>query len=405
MTLNSSSSSPLISNYAPVNYRQQTNGDVFGGQYPIQTPQGVVHTTQQSQLAPPLPPRPNSLFQTSSSVYSPYGNSMGYGSFGSGYGSYGMGGMGGIGGYNSFGMGGYGGFGRPQFGAGNPLDPEMRFIQMAEESSRSTFQSIESVVSTIGNIATMLDSTYFALTSSFRAILGLAANFSHLRGFFGRFFSTFAIFRSVIWIYKKLLYMVGFSKVNPSTQINLSEAFKDAEKVQSNDFFNTAASQQNSSGLAMVLFLTFVFTAPYLIMKLFGSLMNSTADQSKNPSSWINPIEAVVLYNFNADNPSELSVKAGQIIRIAPKEVQQLNRLLSTNWLLATVDGNNVGLVPVNYIKRNDVNLVPTTIPSIQSQINQQQEQNLNTQAQPTAVKEDITTKPPEITDKNENIS
>lgn len=297
MTLNSSSSSPLISNYAPVNYRQQTNGDVFGGQYPIQTPQGItllyclsfntliyalnnyikgiVHTTQQSQLAPPLPPRPNSLFQTSSSVYSPYGNNFGYGSFGNGYGSFGMGG------YNSFNSFGYGGFGRPQFGGGNPMDPEMRFIQMAEESSRSTFQSIESVVSTIGNIATMLDSTYFALTSSFRAILGLAANFSHLRGFFGRFFSTFAIFRSIIWIYKKLLYMIGLSKVNPSTQINLSEAFKDAEKVQSNDFFNAAASQQNSSGLAMVLFLTFIFTAPYLIMKLFGSLMNSTADQCK----------------------------------------------------------------------------------------------------------------------------
>ncbi|KAL7044399.1 hypothetical protein ACKWTF_001905 [Chironomus riparius] len=406
MTLNSSSSSPMISNYAPVNYRHQTNGDVFAGQYPIQTPQGIIHTTQQSQLAPPLPPRPNSLFQTSSSAYgSPYGNNFGYGSFGNGYGSFGMGG------YNSFNSFGYGGgFGRPQYGGGNPLDPEMRFIQMAEESSRSTFQSIESVVSTIGNIATMLDSTYFALTSSFRAILGLAANFSHLRGFFGRFFSTFAIFRSIIWIYKKLLYMIGLSKINPSTQINLSEAFKDAEKVQSNDFFN--ASQQNSSGLAMVLFLTFIFTAPYLIMKLFGSLMNSTDDQSKNPASWINPIEAVVLYNFNSDQPSELSVKAGQIVRIAPKEVQQLNRLLSTNWLLATVDGNNVGLVPVNYIKRNDLNQVPTNnvfnrdITSIQNQINQQQEQSTQELPQelPTAIKDNKTIKPPESTDKIENI-
>jgi peroxin-13 len=152
---------------------------------------------------------------------------------------------------------------------------------MAEESSRGAFQSIESVVSTIGNIATMLDSTYFALTSSFRAILGLAANFSHLRGFFSRFFSTFAVFRTVVWCYKKLLYMIGLSKQNPSTQINLNEAFRDAEdKINSNsDFFNAASAQQNSSGLAMVLFLTFVFTAPYLIMKLFGSLMNSTADQ------------------------------------------------------------------------------------------------------------------------------
>lgn len=211
------------------------------------------------------------MFQ-SPQTYSPYGSNFGYGSsFGNGM--FGMG----MGGYNSFNGGyrsGFGGFG------GNPLDPETRFIQMAEESSRGAFQSIEQVVSTIGNIATMLDSTYFALTSSFRAVLGLAANFSQMRGFFTKFFSTFTIFRTFIWLYKKLLFMMGISKTNPSTTINLNEAFKDAEKVNSNDFFSTA-TQPTSSGLPMVLFLAFVFSAPYLIMKLFGSLMNSTADQSE----------------------------------------------------------------------------------------------------------------------------
>lgn len=219
------------------------------------------------------------MFQSPQS-YSPYGNSYGggYGSFG-GSGLFGMG-MGGMG-YNSFGGGGYGGF-RNGFGS-NPLDPESRFIQMAEESSRSAFQSIEQVVSTIGNIATMFDSTYFALTSSFRAVLGLAANFSQMRGFLTKFFSTFTIFRSVIWLYKKLLYMVGLSKTNPTTAINLNEAFKDAEKVNSNDFFDSA-TQQNSSGLPMVLFIAFIFSAPYLIMKLFGSLTNNVVDNSEYSS-------------------------------------------------------------------------------------------------------------------------
>lgn len=221
------------------------------------------------------------MFQ-SPQTFSPYGSGFGYGSsfgnnfgnnYGSSFGGMGMGGMG----FNSF-SGGYGGF-RNGIGS-NPLDPETRFIQMAEDSSRSAFQSIEQVVSTIGNIATMLDSTYFALTSSFRAILGLAANFSQMRGFLTRFFSTFTIFRSIIWLYKKLLFMAGLSKTNPTTVVNLNEAFKDAEKVNSNDFFNSP-SQQSSSGLPMVLFLAFVFSAPYLIMKLFGSLMNSTVDQSE----------------------------------------------------------------------------------------------------------------------------
>jgi len=78
-----------------------------------------------------------------------------------------------------------------------------RFIQIAEESTRPAFQSIESVVSAIGNIAAMLDSTLFAITSSFKAIIGVAANFGRLRSLFAQVWSTFAIFRGLTWIYKK----------------------------------------------------------------------------------------------------------------------------------------------------------------------------------------------------------
>lgn len=161
----------------------------------MQTPIGTIRT---SQPPPALPPRPfqqqSSLQQSSYGGYgggvgSMYGNSMygspyssygsnygGYGSglnsFGSGFGSYGGFGSG-VGGYGSYG-GGYNRFGNSN---GHPMDPENRFIQIAEESSRPAFQSIESLVGAIGNIASMLDSTFFAITSSFRAILGVAANF------------------------------------------------------------------------------------------------------------------------------------------------------------------------------------------------------------------------------------
>lgn len=43
---------------------------------------------------------------------------------------------------------------------------------MAEENSRPTFDSIQSVVNAVGSVAMMLENTFFALTSSFRAILG-----------------------------------------------------------------------------------------------------------------------------------------------------------------------------------------------------------------------------------------
>lgn len=33
-----------------------------------------------------------------------------------------------------------------------------------------------------------------------------------------------------------------------------------------------------------------------------------------------------------------------------------MNRLLSTNWLLATSDGKTAGLVPINYVRRLETN-------------------------------------------------
>lgn len=43
---------------------------------------------------------------------------------------------------------------------------------MAEENSRPAFDSIQSLVNAVGGVAMMLENTFFALTSSFRAILG-----------------------------------------------------------------------------------------------------------------------------------------------------------------------------------------------------------------------------------------
>lgn len=205
---------------------------VFGPMPGLQTPLGVVPQHHAASQAPPaLPPRP---FAQQSGLYGAgmsAGGLMPYaGGFGGMYGGSAAGGYGGLygagygggaygSGYNTFGGGyggggglydgGYGGgYGRPGFGAPGAggygsMDAEARFIQMAEESSRPAFQSIESLVGAIGNIAAMLDSTFFAITSSFRAILGVAANFGRLRGVFAQFWSTFALFRGLSWLYKK----------------------------------------------------------------------------------------------------------------------------------------------------------------------------------------------------------
>lgn len=66
------------------------------------------------------------------------------------------------------------------------------------------------------------------------------------------------------------------------------------------------------------------------------------------------------MYNFNGENQSELTVRAGQHIKVAPREIQQSNRLLATNWVLATTDGKNIGVVPVNYIKKLEASQLST---------------------------------------------
>lgn len=152
-----------------------------------------------------------SSYGTGYGGYGGYGMGTGYGSYGggggygTGYSSFGYGGgggYGGLGGMGLYGGSGYaGGYNRFSNFGGN--DPENRFIQIAEDSSRGAFQSIESLVGAIGNIAAMLDSTFFALTSSFRAVLGVAANFGRLRGVFAQFWSTFALFRGMTWLYRK----------------------------------------------------------------------------------------------------------------------------------------------------------------------------------------------------------
>ena len=53
-------------------------------------------------------------------------------------------------------------------------------------------------------------------------------------------------------------------------------------------------------------------------------------------------------YAYDASRPDELSFRSGDRLRIAPTDLQTSG---SRGWLLATVDGEKSGLVPVNRIK------------------------------------------------------
>lgn len=338
------------------NYRVPvfTEPRLISGSNVMQTPFGNIQTPQMvsSGPPPPLPPSPLSL-QQSSYGYSP----MSYGStYSSQYypnGGFGGGGYGGS--FSGFGtgFGSYGGYGSyNRFGGSfsNPMDPESRFIQLAEEGSRPAFQSIEGLVGAIGNIAAMLDSTFFALTSSFRAMLGVAANFSRLRGVFAQFWSTFALFRGITWLYRKLLYLMKLSNVDPSSMA-FKEAFAAAAATHNGVPGQFDPSIKRQSPWPVVAFLGFIFTVPYLIMKLLGSLTNSAVEESRNPRTWVRPITSQAIYDFQARNPQEISLRSGQTVLVAPKEIQNTNKLMSSGWALASVDGQQSGLIPITYVQ------------------------------------------------------
>ena len=150
---------------------------------------------------PPVPTRPS--LQSGYSSYSPsYGGySSPYSSFGGMYSSpYSS--MYGGGGY-----GNYGGYGYNRFGYGQG-DSYSSFARQAEESSRPAFQSIESIVGAFSSVSMMLDSTFQAVYNSFRAVIGVADNFSRMKMQFAQIFSAFALFRTLRYVYRKFLELV-----------------------------------------------------------------------------------------------------------------------------------------------------------------------------------------------------
>ena len=55
----------------------------------------------------------------------------------------------------------------------------------------------------------MLESTFFAMTSSFRAIIGVAENVGRVKTMFGELLNAFALIRLVKWLYRKIAYALG----------------------------------------------------------------------------------------------------------------------------------------------------------------------------------------------------
>ncbi|KAL3287200.1 hypothetical protein HHI36_001677 [Cryptolaemus montrouzieri] len=310
--------------------------------------QNPVATGTMLRSAPGLPPRPDGLYRPLSTYSMPYSGYGGYGGYG-GLNSYGgLGSYSGLSSYSSYGMpysssyGGFNGMGMYHGGYSNLNDDaERRFIQYAEESSRKTFANVESIVRAFGSVAVMLDNTFFAMTSSFRAVLSVAENFGRLRSTFGQIWYSVSIFRLFTWLYRKIMELMGY-KVKSSTSIAWNQAIGGATSGAPN------IPDSSGSSWPAVALLGVLISAPYIISK-FLLKYEDKADMSH----WKSPgIAAKAAFDFTASNPQEMSIVTNDEVILAPTYIQESMKLKNSGWVYALSNGKS-GIIPLNYLVLN----------------------------------------------------
>ncbi|KAG5325581.1 PEX13 protein, partial [Pseudoatta argentina] len=291
-------------------------------------------------IPPPLPPRQSAQSYLGYNDYRPYGSNYGYGSYG--YGGYrGYGGYGSFGNYIPYSGNSYGQIG------GHSGDVENRFQQYAEESTRSTFRIVETVLHTFSSITMLLESTYFALTNSFRAILSVADNIGRLRSTIGQLLSTFALIRVMKWIYRRILFTLGLQTQNAVVEDLWQQSVSQLTNGEQTPI--TTATNERISPWMNILLLGVFVAIPYLIHKITSNIRQNQI-KVNDPKEWVkyeDPVcVATAMYDFMAVSNEELSLRTGQKIWLAPRSLQSKS---IPGWWIAT-DNRNVGLVPANYV-------------------------------------------------------
>lgn len=291
-------------------------------------------STNSQSVAPPLPPRTDASrsmdrynrFSGYNNCYSPYSRfspnmyTPAYGGFRTPYNRYGM------------------------------QDSYNSFLQLAEESTRPAFESIESVVDIVGSISMMLESTYHAVHSSYSAILGVVEQFSRLKDHLAEVLSFLALLRGLKYFCLKILYLLRLRKDNPSVEAAWNSA---KSAAAGNDL--SRFPEDGKSPWPFFMFLGLVVGAPWLMFKL---LAKSVANKKPfDLATWKGQdgrlMACCAAYDFNTNRREEIAFKGGDILYLAPKQLQKAPK----GWMLAChKQTRSVGLVPQNYMKTQVVN-------------------------------------------------
>lgn len=183
----------------------------------------------------------------------------------------------------------------------------------AERNSRAAFESIEQIVMAFGSVSMMLEATFDALFSSFRAVLGVADHFGRMRYNFKHMFATISILRVLRAVLSRLLTMVG---VTPPPFLNNPplELLDDGGEGGI-----AGADGTRPRSWPILMFFAVAVGGPYLIYQLLKG--DSQTGSVPRPRDQRKPVEARALWDFVAENPRlELSFKANDMLTVYPPQ-------------------------------------------------------------------------------------
>merc|ERR1712156_271642 len=196
------------------------------------------------------------------------------------------------------------------------------------------FETVESVVHAVSSISMLLDSTYSALISSVRSVYAVGEQLSRMKAQMGHLFAALAFTRFLRWLRDHFGWVLGRKPTPDLIWTNVADDHN---------------SKKRPSQWPLLLYMGFLIGAPYITWKFVQSVSLS---QGEHGQQWMKGLAehfvAQAEYSFDASRPDELSFQSGDRLRIAPTDLQTLG---NRGWLLATVDGEKSGLVPVNRIK------------------------------------------------------
>ena len=202
--------------------------------------------------------------------------------------------------------------------------------------ARGPFETVESVVHAVSSISMLLDSTYSALLSSVRSVYAVGEQLSRMKSQMGHLYTALAFTRLLRWLKDNFGWAIGR---NPTPDLIWTNVVQQ----------EVASSKKRPSQWPLLVYMAFLIGAPYITWRFVQSV---TLSQSELGQEWMKGeaehFVAQAEYNFDASRQDELSFRNGDRLRIAPTEMQTSG---NRGWLLATINGEKSGLVPVNRIK------------------------------------------------------